>query len=312
MPEKIDRREFVRRTAKWGASIALGAAALDGLVDGPPAARAAGGVTIIAAESDDYAKAAVKAVAELGGMKKFVPKGSKVAVLANVQSKHPGTYTKPEILRAVLRMCREAGAAEVSVLSQAAPKAWDDLGMTELIKAEGAVLRLFERDGEHFRTVPIPGGKGLTEARILSAVLESDVFINMPVTKDHAGTRFTGAMKNLMGLSSGPTNRIFHKANWKTDPADIAHLDQCIVDLNKVVRPALNVVDATEFITTNGPFGPGELMKPRQVVAGADRVAVDAYCCTLWGLKPNEIGVVGLGAEQGMNPGKVKARRVKA
>jgi len=312
MPEKINRREFVKRTAKLSASLALGAAALDGLAGGPAAARAAGGVTIIAAESEDYGQAAAKAVAELGGMKKFVPKGSEVAVLANVQSKHPGTYTKPEILRAVLRMCREAGAAEVSVLSQAAPKAWDDLGMAELIKAEGAVLRLFERDGEHFRSVPIPGGKGLTEARILAAVLDSDVFINMPVTKDHAGTRFTGAMKNLMGLSSGPTNRIFHKPNWKTDPADIAHLDQCIVDLNKIVRPALNVVDATEFITTNGPFGPGELLKPRQVVAGTDRVAVDAYCCTLWGLKPAEIGVVTLGSGQGLNPGKVKVRRVKA
>lgn len=312
MPEKIDRREFVKRTAKLGASLALGTAAIDGLAGGPAAARAAGGATIIAAESEDYGKAAVKAVAELGGMKKFVPKGSRVAVLANVQSKHPGTYTKPEILQAVLRMCREAGAAEVSVLSQAAQKAWDDLGMTELIKAEGAVLRLFERDGEHFRSVPVPGGKGLTEARILSAVLDSDVFLNLPVTKDHAGTRFTGAMKNLMGLSSGPTNKIFHKPNWKTDPADIAHLDQCIVDLNKVVKPALNVVDATEFITTNGPFGPGELLKPHLVVAGTDRVAVDAYCCTLWGLKPAEIGVVNLGSEQGMHPGKVKVRRVKA
>ncbi len=312
MPEKIDRREFVKRTAKWGSSMVLGTAVFDVLAGGPVAARAAGGAVIVAAESDDYAKSAVKAVAELGGMKKFVPKGSKIAVLANVQSKHPGTYTKPEILRAVLRMCREAGAAEISVLSQAAPKAWDDLGMTELIKAEGAVLRLFERDGEHFRGVPIPGGKGLTEARVLAAVLDSDVFINMPVTKDHAGTRFTGAMKNLMGLSSGPTNRIFHKANWKTDPADIAHLDQCVVDLNKAVRPALNVVDATEFITTNGPFGPGELLKPRQVVAGTDRVALDAYCCTLWGLKPAEIGVVTLGSGQGMNPGKVKVRRVKA
>lgn len=312
MPEKFDRREFVKRTAKWGASIALGGAAWDGLAGGPAAARASGGVTIIAAESGDYAKAAVKAVAELGGMKKFVRKGSRVAVLANVQSKHPGTYTKSEIVRAVLRMCREAGAAEVAVLSQAAPKAWDDLGLTEPVKTEGAVLQLFERDGEHFRAVPVPGGKGLTEARVLAAALDSDVIINVPVTKDHAGTRFTGAMKNLMGLSSGPTNRLFHKPNWKTDPADIAHLDQCIVDLNKVVKPALHVVDATEFITTNGPFGPGELLKPRQVVAGTDPVAVDAYCCTLWGLKPADIGVVTLGAGQGMNPGKVKARRIKA
>lgn len=315
MPEKIDRREFVKRTARLGASLALGTTVLDGLADGPAAALAAAKVAVAAAESADYGKAAEKAVAELGGMKAFVPKKSRVAVLANVQSKHPGTYTKPEILRAVLRMCRKAGAAEVAVLSLAAQKAWDDLGLTELIKEEGGVLRLFERDGAHFRSLPVSGGRGLTEARVLSAVFESDVFINMPITKDHAGNKFTGTLKNLMGVSSGPSNRTFHKANWKTDPADIAHLDQCIVDLNQVVKPTLNIVDATEFITTNGPFGPGEILKPHQVVAGTDRVAVDAYCCGLWSLKPGDVGSVRLGAEQGlgvMDPKRVKVRRVKA
>ena len=79
----------------------------------------------------------------------------------------------------------------------------------------------------------------------------------MPITKDHAGNKFTGALKNLMGLNSPGNDRTFHKPNWKTDPDDIAHLDQCIVDLNQVVKPALNIVDATEFIVSNGPFGPG-------------------------------------------------------
>jgi uncharacterized protein (DUF362 family) len=31
------------------------------------------------------------------------------------------------------------------------------------------------------------------------------------------------------------------------------------------------------------------LHKPLKVVAGTDRVAIDAYCCTLWGLKPKDI-----------------------
>ena len=32
-----------------------------------------------------------------------------------------------------------------------------------------------------------------------------DVFINMPITKDHAGNKFTGTIKNLMGLNA-PTS----------------------------------------------------------------------------------------------------------
>lgn len=39
------------------------------------------------------------------------------------------------------------------------------------------------------------------------------------------------------------------------------------------------VADVTEFITTNGPSGPGDLKKLDKVVAGTDRVAVDAFCC---------------------------------
>jgi uncharacterized protein (DUF362 family) len=107
-------------------------------------------------------------------------------------------------------------------------------------------------------------------------------------------------MKNLMGLNYRPNNRLFHKEDWTTNPESIQFLDQCIVDLNKVIKPALCVVDATEFITTNGPFGPGELIKPQKVIAGVDRVAIDAYCATLWGLTGEDIYAIKLGSEQGL------------
>jgi len=121
-------------------------------------------------------------------------------------------------------------------------------------------------------------------------------------------------MKNLMGLNFSVSNRSFHKPNWKTDPNDIAHLEQCIVDLNKAIKPTLNIVDATEFISTNGPFGPGELLKPGKVVAGTDRVAVDATCVSLLGLKAEDIVQIVLASQQGlgeMNLLKVKIREVK-
>ena len=213
---------------------------------------------------DDYGKAAVKAVELLGGIKRFVPKGAKVALLPNVQSRHPGSFTKPEILRAVIRLCKKAGASEVNCLSWQTAKQWEDTGLKAVIDAEGAGLKLFEKDESLFKPVPVPDGVVLKEARILAALYDHDLLINMPITKDHAGNKFTGTMKNLMGLNSPESNRTFHRPNWKTDPDDVAHLDQSIVDLNKAVRPALNVVDATEFIVSNGPFGPGQLFRPQQ------------------------------------------------
>ncbi|MGB8957733.1 MAG: DUF362 domain-containing protein [Candidatus Aminicenantales bacterium] len=304
MTRTIGRRDFIKTGAGAGLTLAMGKALAAASAGAAKAKAPIVGVGI----GEDYGKAAVKAVELAGGIKRFVPKGAKVALLPNVQSRHPGSFTKPEILRAVIRLCRKAGASEVNCLSLQTAKQWEDTGLKAVLDAEGAGLKLFEKDESLFRPVPVRNGVVLKEARILAAFFDHDLLINMPITKDHAGNKFTGTMKNLMGLNSSESNRTFHRPNWKTDPDDVAHLDQSIVDLNKAVRPALNVVDATEFIVSNGPFGPGQLFRPQRVVAGTDRVAVDAYCAALWALKPEDIVQIKRGAEQGLgeiNPDKV-------
>lgn len=314
MALRIGRREFFKKSAQAGLALAVGRELAAG-VKPAGAGLAAKAVDVAVGIGADYEKAALKAVELLGGIKKFVPKNARVALLPNVQSRHPGSFTKPEILRAVIKLCKKAGAKEINCLSWQTVKQWEDTGLKAVIDAEGAGLKLFEKDEALFKAVPVPGGQALTEARILAEFYNHDLLINMPITKDHAGNRFTGTMKNLMGLNSPGNNRTFHRPNWKTDPNDVAHLEQSIVDLNKAVKPALNVVDATEFITTNGPFGPGELIKPQKVVAGMDRVAVDAYCAGLWGLNPHEIVQIKRASEQGLgeiDPAAIVVREAKA
>ena len=294
MARKIGRREFFRRSAGAGLTLALGRTLSASSSAGRKAPVVGVGI------GSDNEQAAVKAVQLLGGMKKFVPKKAKVALLPNVQSRHPGSYTKPEVLRAVIKMCKKAGAREINCLSWQSMKQWEDTGLKAVIDAEGVGLKLFEKDEALFKPVAVPGGVALKEARILAALYDHDLFINMPITKDHAGNKFTGTMKNLMGLNSPVNNRTFHHQNWQTDPEAVAHLEQSIVDLNKALKPALNVVDATEIIVTNGPFGPGQLFRPGKVIAGTDRVAIDAYCASLWGLDPKDIVQIKKGAEQGL------------
>ncbi len=294
MARKFDRREFFRTGAQAGLTLAL-----SGKLSAS-AGRPVKAVDVAVGVGEDYGKAAAKAVEVLGGMSKFVPKGARVALLPNVQSRHPGSFTKPGILREVILLCRKAGAREIDCLSWQTVKQWEDTGLKAVIDETGAGLKIFEKDESLFKAVPVPGGQALLEARILAALYDHDVLVNMPITKDHAGNKFTGTMKNLMGLNSPVSNRTFHRPNWKTDPDDVAHLEQSIVDLNKAVTPVLNIVDATEFIVTNGPFGPGEIIKPRKVVAGTDRVAIDAYCASLWGLKAEDIVQIKRASEQGL------------
>jgi len=309
MPKKISRREFVQKTIEIGLAVTAGHTLFPPLLRSSNPASAKEAVNLAVVSGNEYARSTAKAVEILGGIEKFVPRKARVALLPNVQRSNPGTFTNPEIVRAVIRLSKQAGASEVNLLSWLAMKNWESTGLAKVAAEEGANLKLFERDEANFKPVPIPAGKTLKEARILSEFYNHDVFINMPITKDHAGNRFTGTMKNLMGLNSPANNRTFHKENWETDAGAIDHLDQCIADLNTVLKPTLCIVDATEFIVTNGPMGPGELLKPHKVIAGVDRVAVDSFCASLWGLKGEEILHIRHGFEHKL--GEVNLQNVK-
>jgi uncharacterized protein (DUF362 family) len=309
MGRKIDRREFIRTGFRTGLTAAVGGPLLHRLIRSPLDAQAKDIPDIAVVSGDAYGTNAAKAVEVLGGIGRFVPKNARVLILANAQSSHPGTFTSPDIVRTAIRLCKEAGAKDINLVSWLALKYWESTGLAKVAAEEGAGLKLIERDDANFKPVPVPAGKGLSEARILNIYFDHDVLINMPITKDHAGNKFTGTMKNLMALNSPTTNRTFHKENWQTDAGAIAHLDQCIADLNTVVKPTLNIVDATEFITTNGPFGPGEIIRPKKVVAGVDRVAIDAYCASLRGLRGTDIIMIERGYEH--NLGQLDLKKVK-
>lgn len=307
MSDKISRRDFFKRSAGWSAAAVVGGN-LKSMEKGmgrrrqdPPFVAVAGGDNPLACTG--------KAVELAGGIESFIPAGSRVALLPNTQSRHPGTFTNPELVRAAVRLCREAGAREVNALSWLPEKFWKATQLDRVLEEEGAGLKVSGMEDEFFKPITIAKGIALKTAYILKQLDEHDVLIDMPVIKDHAGNKFTGTMKNLMGMNSPSCNRTFHKDNWETDPADLEHLDQCIADLNLAVTPDLCIVDATTIITTNGPFGPGKLARPGKVVAGTDRVAIDAFCTSFLGLEPKDIVMIRKAAAHGL--GEMDLSRIK-
>lgn len=299
MAEQINRRTFFRQTA----AIGVGSLVTRNLVG----AGLKPDISVVA--GDDYFKNTLKAVEQLGGMEKFVKKGARIALLANPQRNNPGAYTSPQVLKAVIHMCKTAGAGEVNCISWLPEKNWESTGLKKVIEEEGAHLVITNlRDESRFRPVKVTKGKKLKEARLLNTLFENDAFITVPICKDHAGNKFTGTLKNMMGINSPGNNRTFHKKDWITNPDSVRFLDQCIADLNLALKPVLCVVDATEFIISNGPFGPGKLHFPRKVVAGVDRVAIDAYCCTLWGLTGTDIHMITMAHESGL--GEINLKKV--
>jgi uncharacterized protein (DUF362 family) len=313
MGKKLGRREFIQKSAQYSLSAVVGGSVFGHLTHVPSASASRGeGLDIAVVEGGDYFKSTFKAVELLGGMEHFVPKGTRVAILPNVQRWHPGTFTKPEIVRAVVQMCKKAGAKEVNCLSCLGMDNWEKTGLAAVLDEEGATLKLVESEEVNFKPVKVAKGKTLKEAMIMKEFYNNDVFIDMPITKDHAGNKFTGTMKNMMGLNYRVNNREnFHRPNWTTDINDIKHLDQCIADINTVITPALCIVDATEFIITNGPMGPGEITRPQKIVAGVDRVAMDAYCCTLWGLRAEDIFQIKMAQDLGLGVIDLKKKKLE-
>ena len=295
MSDKITRRSFIKTSAAIGVGSVLGNTLASDISFGGEA------IDIGVVKGDDYLANAKKAVELLGGIEKFVPKNAKVALLPNPQSSNPGTHTNPAILRAVIQMCKAAGAKEIACLTWLPVKYWNNTGLKQVIDDEKIQLSLTPmKDPSFFTPVPIPNGVVLKEAQVMKKFFNYDLLINIPITKEHSGNNFTGTMKNLMALTAPATNQLFHKKDWKTNIDSIKHMEQCIADLNTVIDPALFIVDATEFIIENGPFGPGKLLKPQKVVAGTDRVAIDAYCATLFGYKPNDIVAIARAHEHGI------------
>ncbi len=315
MKKKITRRNFIKGSAAFGVSTSLATSGLSSIIeDAEKRNLPHKNIDVAVAFGGDYFENTKKAIEILGGMSKFVPKNSSVLLLGNVW-RVPGTYTKPDIFRAVARMCRNALAKKITCVSPMPVRNWEQTGNAAVLKKEGVVLKLFDyRDYSLFKRVPIPRGILLKEAEIVKEFYAHDVFINVPICKHHVDTVFSCTMKNLMGLNSYRSNRKFHidKADQEIDKAQ--HLAQCIADFNTVVAPALNVVDATEFIVTNGPMGPGKIAKPQKIVAGVDRIAVDAYCIGLLDKKINDVIKIRKGYKHGlgeMNLSKVRVHEEK-
>jgi uncharacterized protein (DUF362 family) len=302
MKKKMDRRTFI----KTGAAAVIGTTMLTGIHGAKPGKAP----DIAVANGQNYFENTIKAVDMLGGMKTFVKKNATVALLINSAFRHPGSIVNPTIPLAVVKMCLDAGAKAVHCIPGPSMSYFNRSPMAEKLSKELAQLK----SPGSTRTVSIPKGKFLKKAEIASAMLDCDVFIDIPIAKDHAGTGYTGTLKNLMGACPYSTNKFFHYGSNKgsgTPYEDVPFLSQCIADLNTVRKPHLSVVDATAFITTNGPYGPGKMKRLHKIVAGADHVLVDAYCCAFLGKQAGNVDMIVNAHEHGLGKMDVKKAVVK-
>ena len=268
----MNRRNFLRTVALTGAAFTLkesdAMSILSQSFDSANAASAYDLVAVMGGEPDAMFR---KAIAEMGGMSKFISKGDKVVVKPNIGWDQPiemGANTNPKLVVEIIKQCFDAGAKEVTVFDHTCDnwrKCYANSGIEEAAKAAGAKVVPADQES-YYKTVSIPKGKSLKTAKVHQAIVDCDKWINVPVLKNHGGAQLTISMKNHMGIV---WDRGYFHAN---------DLQQCIADIcSYEKRAVLNVVDAYRLMKTSGPRGKSEadVVLSKGLFMSQDIVAVD-------------------------------------
>ncbi|MBN1140806.1 MAG: DUF362 domain-containing protein [Deltaproteobacteria bacterium] len=263
-PATLNRRQFLA----WQAgSLCLTAG---GLHLFPLAGRASGTAADLAVAIGAPEAATREAVRLLGGINRFVKSGSRVVIKPNMSfsaAPERASNTNPEVVRTLAALCREAGAARISVLDNPLGPAERCIeGIRDACRLDGKGIVHAVQNRSLFSPVAIPKGETLKTTDVMEEVLKADVLIAVPVAKSHGTTGVSLSMKGMMGLI------------WDRSAMHRDHdLDAAIVDLASLLKPHLVVIDASRVLSSNGPGGPGLVLEPRTIIASRDMVAADAF-----------------------------------
>ncbi len=296
----MDRRKFLRNSL--GASLAAGAFAALGRqakAFAGPAFPSGANYDLVAVMGGEPAAMFDMGIQALGGMGAFVSKGQKVLVKPNIGWDVPperAGNTNPGLIKRIIEHCYRAGAKEVFVFDNSCDnwvKCYKNSGIEDAVRDAGGKM-VPSNSESYYHEVAIPNGKRLTRAKVHELVLESDVFINVPVLKHHSSAMMTGALKNMMGV-------VWDRGYWHRN-----NLNQCIADYALFSKkPDLHVMDAYNVMMRNGPRGVSvaDLSNMKSLMISTDWVAIDAAGAKMMGREPASVEHVALAA--GMGVGKI-------
>ena len=230
---------------------------------------------LVVAQGESPQALVQRALAEMGGMGRFVARGETVVVKPNIawdRSPEQAATTHPEIVAEIVRQCRAAGAGSVIVTDVScndAQTCFERSGIAAAAKAAGAEVVLPEP--RFFKQVDLKGDT-LGVWPVLEPFLEAHKLINVPIAKHHSLTGVTLGMKNWYGLIGGNRSRLHQR------------IHESLVDLTAFARPTLTILDGYRVLMRNGPTGGDEedVELKKTLLVSTDPVAIDAYAAKAW------------------------------
>jgi uncharacterized protein (DUF362 family) len=267
----MKRRTFVRNGILVSSGLLVG-----------PLVRAQAPADVIQVKGASPYEITRRAVAELGGMNRFVARGDVVMVKPNIgwnRTPEQAACTNPEVLRAVIELAFAAGAKKVVVMDNTCHKAEDCYqrsGIEAMARRAGAEVRFSDENrlvAHDFK------GEFLGKWPVYRDHLEVDKFINVPILKHHGSSGLTIAMKNLYGILGGNRGKLHRD------------MGENIADLASGFRSHLVVVDAWRVLVRNGPVGGrlSDVEERRTVIASGNILHADVAAAALFGRDARQV-----------------------
>jgi uncharacterized protein (DUF362 family) len=283
-----DRREFLKRLGAT-AALAAGAGLLWRWLRDPTGelgkpvqptlhlkdfsvAPAMGAKTLGIARGAKYDQMLRMATDAIGGIHHFIRQGDVVLIKPNVafdRSPKLGATSNPEVLAALIRLVREAGASEVRVADnpiESPESCFAKTGIGDAARAAGA--KVYLPSPSSFEMLEVPGAKLIERWPFFYAPFRGvDKVIGIAPVKDHNLCHASMCTKNWYGLLGGRRNQ-FHQ--------DIHNI---VADLALMMKPTFVILDGSRVLMKSGPTG-GDLsdVSPgRTLVAATDQIAADAF-----------------------------------
>jgi len=303
-PHALSRRSFLKQNTR----LLLWAAAMGAGLKLPRLAQALDAPDIAVATGNRVA--ATRATVDLlGGMPRFVKPGQNVIIKPNMSfagGPEDATDTHPDVVRELVVMCKEAGAERIRVLDHTLRREERCIEGVKKVcdPISDDIVQAVSRS-RFFKSTAIADGHQMKETDVIQEVLDADVLIAAPVAKSHSSAGVSLSMKGMMGLIWD--RGIMHSRY---------NLHESIVDLASLLRPALVVVDGSRVLSTNGPSGPGKVLKENTIIASSDMVAADAQAVAMFEwygrkLKPRNVKHIRIAHERGLGRMDIDNLRLK-
>ncbi|MCM8820362.1 MAG: DUF362 domain-containing protein [Candidatus Omnitrophica bacterium] len=225
---------------------------------------------------------------------------NKIFILSDISNNHPdkvlfkpnmlsarppedGVTTHPAIVEATVRLLRSSkkiiGDSPANI-NKTVELYWEKCGYKNASENTGVPLVKFSNS--IMIEVEVSNKK---EKVPVTEYLKGYTIFNLPKLKTHGLTVMTAALKNLYGLIPG-----FHKSVLHSRFISPYEFSEFLVSYYQAIKSCIffNLVDAIISMEGEGPSA-GSPIHTGYLIGGSNTVAVDMVCCSLIGLKVEDV-----------------------